>query len=482
MSQKIRIYPVDKVYISESRVVDSEILDDYSCTLNQTDIVKNKNKYYIMQIIKNKDKYVLFIRYGRIGEDSAWKKPIVKTYDNQKKVIDAFVKQFKAKTGNIWKNSFVKKDGKYFLTDVEYEVDAKDIIKIDKKIESKLDDRVKFLIELFTDKKTMENALISLSIDSKKMPLGKISKKQLDCAQDLLNKLKTVINNISEDDEYKDECVKLSSEFYTYVPYCSGRKKPPIINNDDTLGKFIEMVDELKNMEVAIKITNKESSDIDNVYNSLNAKIHPVEKFSDEWNFIFDYVHNTHGSTHSFKVELINVYKLDRNEKEITKSTMEKIGNKHLLWHGSRMTNFCSIVKNGLLLNPETLGVKITGKMFSQGIYMASSFSKSFNYCDSTISNDYACLLLCESALGKQLKRTQADPKLSPTKLKIEGCDSTCGVGKNTPSSAIKIDDTTVPNGTLHNSGVSSCLLYDEYIVYNVDQIVLKYLVLIKKN
>ena len=40
------------------------------------------------------------------------------------------------------------------------------------------------------------------------------------------------------------------------------------------------------------------------------------------------------------------------------------ISNKTLLWHGSRVTNFCSIMQKGLLLNPDSLGVPIAGKMF----------------------------------------------------------------------------------------------------------------------
>lgn len=48
---------------------DGEVYNNYSCTLNQTDIKTNKNKFYIMQVIKCKDgKFVLFIRYGRVGE------------------------------------------------------------------------------------------------------------------------------------------------------------------------------------------------------------------------------------------------------------------------------------------------------------------------------------------------------------------------------------------------------------------------------
>lgn len=47
------------------------------------------------------------------------------------------------------------------------------------------------------------------------------------------------------------------------------------------------------------------------------------------------------------------------------------------LWHGSRNQNWLSIIKKGLLLNPDAI---ITGKMFGQGVYFAPSSMKSWNY------------------------------------------------------------------------------------------------------
>jgi poly [ADP-ribose] polymerase len=46
-------------------------------------------------------------------------------------------------------------------------------------------------------------------------------------------------------------------------------------------------------------------------------------------------------------------------------------------WHGSRTQNWISIMRSGLVLNPDA---KITGKMFGSGIYFAPSAQKSFGY------------------------------------------------------------------------------------------------------
>lgn len=77
------------------------IKDDgaFSCTLNQTNIKSNANKFYIMQIISTGQKYIWYVRYGRIGERG------VVSHDEYTSELDAirdFKKQFRTKTGNSW--------------------------------------------------------------------------------------------------------------------------------------------------------------------------------------------------------------------------------------------------------------------------------------------------------------------------------------------------------------------------------------------
>ena len=92
----------------------------YSCTLNQTDIGANSNKYYILQLVKIDrrssfgSKYVVFAKYGRMGDAG---KVNHKTYVEELAAIDCFNKQFMSKTKNNWPviGKFKQNDGKYFL-------------------------------------------------------------------------------------------------------------------------------------------------------------------------------------------------------------------------------------------------------------------------------------------------------------------------------------------------------------------------------
>lgn len=75
-----------------------------------------------------------------------------------------------------------------------------------------------------------------------------------------------------------------------------------------------------------------------------------------------------------------NIYRVipGKQQKRFNKYIQEKgIHNVRQLWHGSRNENWLSIAKNGLLLNPNAV---ITGKMFGNGIYFATSSMKSWNY------------------------------------------------------------------------------------------------------
>jgi poly [ADP-ribose] polymerase len=472
-----KIYPIDTYYKGNGGKILKVDNDVYTCTLNQTDIETNKNKFYIMQIIQHSNSFDHFIRYGRIGEPG---KSSIDTYYSKEDAMAAFEKQFKTKTGNNWsnKNSFVKKEGKYFLTETIYEVDKTTIVEI-KKEPSKLNERVQQLIKFISDVESMKKTLIELNIDLKKMPLGKLSKVQIDKAHDTLKKLNTIINNNQIDD-----IEKLSSEYYTYIPYSCGRKKPPTIDSIDLIGEYTNQLDDLRQMDVAIKINQiaeSSANPIDSIYTSLNTNIEPIDKSSEIWKQIELYIKNTHASTHHFTATLVDAYSVNRKgEQEKYNSYTQTIDNKQLLWHGSRMTNFCSILNKGLLLNPDNIGVVITGKMFGYGIYFANAFSKSANYTAYQTSNNYACLLLCEVALGKESKRTKADYYITKETLKKEGCDSTWGMGTSTPKDSTIIDGVKIPNGKLKKSDVNSVLLYDEFITYDSNQFNIKYMVIVK--
>lgn len=494
------VFPTFQMSKRKNRVLDSyisvqfkdgEIYKDYDVTLNQTDIKTNKNKYYIMQIVKKNSQYMVFVRYGRIGERG---RASENCYSDPKSAEGWFEKQFYSKTKNRWdkRTDFKAFKGKYHLLDTNYD----DVPELDesqnpkkktKKVDSMLHKRVQQFIGLISDLDTMKNTMVDLDIDTKKLPLGKISQEQIERGYTILTKIKNALKTGGSD------VVDLSSEFYTIIPYACGRSVPPVIKTDKLIEKFTQTLDELKNIQVAVKVvesSNNLDQDIhqmDKIYNSCQTEIKPLSKTSEMWNIIRDYVHNTHASTHSnYTVELQDVFEIQRHgSRDNYLNKFGKLDNRMLLWHGTRLTNYISILQKGLLLRPDVIpGVYITGKMFGNGVYFANSFSKSFNYTGASKRNNVACLFLSEVALGNPSKRLRHDYYITKEKLAQEGCHSTWGQGKSTPQTPHKVlsDGVVIPNGKLSKSDVSGSLLYDEFIVYDQNQFNLRYIVQVKGN
>ena len=121
--------------------------------------------------------------------------------------------------------------------------------------------------------------------------------------------------------------------------------------------------------------------------------------------------------------------------------------------------------------------------MFGKGVYFADAVSKSANYCFTNPSNNTGVLLLCEVALGEMNELLRSDyhaDKLPKGKL------STWGQGRSAPDpqgNKVLDDGTMVPLGKIAPTNIQGgALLYNEFIVYNVAQIKIKYLLRVKFN
>ena len=73
-------------------------------------------------------------------------------------------------------------------------------------------------------------------------------------------------------------------------------------------------------------------------------------------------------------------------------------GNRRLLWHGSRLSNWAAIFARGLRVAPEE--APLTGYMFGKGIYFADMATKAAQYCFAPM-DAIGVLSLCEVALGE---------------------------------------------------------------------------------
>ena len=68
------------------------------------------------------------------------------------------------------------------------------------------------------------------------MPLGKLSKSQIAKGFEVLEEMEDVIK------KKKGSLTELTSRFYTLIPHNFGRKRPPVIQDEDMLQKKMDML------------------------------------------------------------------------------------------------------------------------------------------------------------------------------------------------------------------------------------------------
>merc|ERR1739844_424640 len=183
----------------------------------------------------------------------------------------------------------------------------------------------------------------------------------------------------------------------------------------------------------------------------------------------------TRGSYSSAK--LLNVWSVDRSGETSRFKKYDALDNRRLLWHGTNIAVVAPILTSGLRIMPHS------GGRVGAGIYLASMQQKSAQYTNH-YGAKYACMFLCEGALGKSHLVTSDGPHASRLKKAPAGTDSVHAVGSITPKSwtSTNIDGkpVQVPDSKGHSSGTSSSFNHDEFLLYDEAQVRLRYVLTVK--
>ena len=452
--------------------------DKYTVTLVHTDIQSKKNSFYKLQILKHdkQNKYWLFRSWGRIGTTIGGTKLESLYLEDGKEQFECL---YEEKTGNRWsqREHFVKVPRKMYPVDVDYgdEVATK---LLDSDIESNLEKPVQDLIRLIFDEGHMKKVMAEFEIDVDKMPLGKLTKKQIQKAYSVLTELQELLKNKPVDSVL---LLDASNRFYNLIPHNFGVSGPKVLDTIEEIHVKCEMLDALLEMEIAYSLLHTKAdatkNPLDVHYEQLHTDIKILDKESEEYKVIDQYVKNTHGKTHTqYELVIENVFVVKRQGEESRYKPFKKLHNRKLLWHGSRTTNFAGILSQGLRIAPPE--APVTGYMFGKGIYFADMVTKSANYCCTNSGDPTGLMLLSEVALGNMYERYRADyiEKLP------QGKHSTWGRGQTQPDPEVvhKMEDgVEVPYGPAAPAKLpkKSDLLYNEFIVYDVAQVKVRYLV-----
>uniref|UniRef100_A0AAY4B7G1 Poly [ADP-ribose] polymerase n=1 Tax=Denticeps clupeoides TaxID=299321 RepID=A0AAY4B7G1_9TELE len=462
----------------------------YSATLGLVDIVRGTNSYYkngtelsiFTSFLFSCFRYWVFRSWGRVGTTIGGNK-LDKFYDKNS-AMENFHSVYEEKTGNAWASSnFTKYPNKFYPLEIDYGQDEEAVKKLTASAGTKslLAKPVQELIRMIFDVESMKKAMVEFEIDLQKMPLGKLSKRQIQNAYALLSEVQQAVSDSASEPTILD----LSNRFYTLIPHDFGMKKPPPLNNLEYIQAKVQMLDNLLDIEVAYSLLRGGAEDnkkdpIDINYEKLKTGIEVVDKSSHEAQIILQYVKNTHAATHNtYTLEVEEVFKIVREGEHQRYRPFKDLHNRQLLWHGSRATNYAGILSQGLRIAPPE--APVTGYMFGKGVYFADMVSKSANYCHTSQADPVGLILLGEVALGNmhELKKASHITKLPKGKHSVKGL----GRSAPDPSATVKLDGVDVPLGKGINTNIDdTSLLYNEYIVYDVAQVNLKYLLKIRFN
>ncbi|KAF2363710.1 PADR1 domain [Trinorchestia longiramus] len=456
----------------------------YSSVLSYVDVMKGTNSYYKLQLLEDDkiNSWWVFRSWGRIGTNLGNTK--LEHFSERSSAMRHYKQLFEEKTGNCFTNDkFTKLAHKWNLLDIEYDVDEETKSLTVSTSDSKLPVPVQELVKLIFDVDAMKYQMLEFEIDLKKLPLGKLSERQLLSAYSVLTEVQQLL---SEDiKSCGPRILDCSNRFYTLIPHDFGMNKAPLLDNLDLIKSKVEMVESLREIEVAYRLlkteggaSSEETPAIDLHYEKLKTKLEVLPEDSEEFKILQQYVVNTHAATHShYKLQIQTIFRVERQGEAKRFKPFKKLHNHKLLWHGSRITNYAGILSQGLRIAPPE--APSTGYMFGKGVYFADMVSKSANYCGVSGVNSTGLLLLCDVALGNMEKKTRAE---FVTKL-TGGKHSTMGCGRTypDPDGSKFLDGIEVPLAKpKEDPSVKSSLLYNEYIVYDVAQVNVKYLMQLK--
>ena len=187
---------------------------------------------------------------------------LLEDFHEKLEAMRLFESKYEEKTGNRWskRKDFKKVPGKMFPLEMDLGQDSENIKKLElSKSKSKLAKPIQELITMIFDIESMKKALVEFEIDMTKMPLGKISKKQIEQAYSILTEVQDMIKNGNGTDS---KFLDASNRFFTMIPHDFGTRTPPILNDPDYIKTKIEMLDNLMEIEVAYSLL-KEGSDKD---------------------------------------------------------------------------------------------------------------------------------------------------------------------------------------------------------------------------
>ena len=464
------VAPVDEfVTHRENKRVCVKFGKTYSKVLNQASVSDNTNKFYILQMLEDihTNDIFVFFRWGRIGvrgQDS-----LIPFGKNIGAAIAEFDTKFndKAVEGNYEELDIVYGDE---VSPEEQEQALLESLK-NCKVTHKVGELITFIFSL----KMMHTQIQEIGFDAKKTPLGKLSNANLKTGYTILKNILKEIEGGATD--WKQKVAGFSNKFFTFIPHDFGFKDmaKQILDTKEKVQTKLEFLESVSNMKIAQSVIDQDKDSgiitVDKYYKGLKNDIKELDPQSDEFKTIEKYLKSCIGGGIDIVFDVHDIYTLNREGED--EKFKKDIGNRKLLWHGSKMSNFASILSQGLKLPPAE--APNSAYKYGKGAYFTDSASKAALYCHAKNSGGTGLILLADVALGTPRVLKKPDPEAANLPA---GHHSVLIPGKHSPeekNSAAHEHGFSIPMGPLRHNA-DGVLSHNLYAVYNTDQIRGRYL------
>ncbi|XP_041462873.1 protein mono-ADP-ribosyltransferase PARP4-like isoform X5 [Lytechinus variegatus] len=279
-------------------------------------------------------------------------------------------------------------------------------------------------------------------------PMDRVSRDQVEKGECILLQIKEGL------DANRSQAVllKLSHEYYDKIPH----KKQPILKTKQDITREQGLCQLLSDVHSVCEATDwSMRGSTEAKYRTLRCHMELLTSESAEYEQISKQIQDS--LTGGNSIEVKRIFAVERFVE--SSNFAHHLGNKKLLFHSSKPSNFLGILSRGLLMPKivvDDLGVSRTDAgMLGHGIYFADSASTSACYSVQSKLSNSRFLMICEVSLGRCHEVTKYHPDLDQPP---SGFDSVKGLGAVAGQ-------------------IASDFSANEFTIYNVNQQRLRYLV-----
>ncbi|RDD42997.1 Poly [ADP-ribose] polymerase 1 [Trichoplax sp. H2] len=413
---------------------------------------------------------------------------IVEDGYSKEEVKMAFDEKYFELTGNRFETSvnFKKKAGKMYPLDTT-NIYAKDqeiqkYNQIIKTKSNKLESNVTKLMKLIFDIKLMKNAIIDFKIDVDKNSIGDLTKQRIEDASQWLDTLETMVL----EKEKKREIKKAKNEFTNLIALDLDLSSNFYHDNVNiiraTKYDLEDLLDIVFTYNLMKQVIYVMKDPLHMLYKSLKTDIEPLQHESNTFKIIRKYAENSRNHPYSnyFKLKIEEVFKINRHDDDEKFQSHSSYSNRMLLWHGSRTVNSASLLSRGMRFYPPKTSSK-RSYMYGKGVYLTDIMWKSAMQCQASFAYPTGLLLLCEVALGSMHELKNYKDMARPVLPKNTHSFKRIGDVAPDPSGNHVLENgIIVPLGEI--KGVETGTKCNEYVVYDVRQVRIRYMVQVKFN